>query len=378
MHQLSYKRPTWAEISLSSLVDNYHAIQRRLPSGSQVMAIVKADAYGHGGIECAQALDSNGAPWFGVALIEEAIVLREAGITKPILCLGGFWGGQAEYLVNYNLTTSINRIAAAELLNAEASKAGKRVDYHLKIDTGLGRLGVSYNEIHEFALELKRFDHINLTGVMTHFADADGEDRDYTLLQNSRFNEAVTILRNLGFNPKWRHCNNSAGVYAFPEFEGNLVRTGGAMYGLKDAMATESDNSDLKPVMSLRSRIIMMKEWPAGVSIGYGCTFTTNRTSRIASIPIGYADGMRRAFSNNSYVLVQGRPAPIVGRVSMDLTTIDVTDIPEARIGDEVVIIGEQNGAYISAEEVAKRIDSISYEITCGITYRVPRIFLTS
>jgi alanine racemase len=371
-----HQRPTWAEISLSALRHNYLTIKRHLSAAAQLMVVVKANAYGHGAVECAQALESIGADWFGVALVEEGIELREAGITHPIFCLGGFWRGQAEDVIKQDLTVAVSRLDQAEELNARAREAGRVANFHLKVDTGMGRLGVLPNEVAGFVRALNRFDYIKLDGLMTHFADADDIDRHFTEFQIARYNEAMNILRELGLNPRWQQMANSAGIHAYPQSHGNLARAGATLYGLvRDVLSPEPEPFDLRPVMSLRSRVVMLKTVPAGTSLGYGCTFTTSRESRVATIPIGYADGLRRAHSNNGVVIVRGRLAPIVGRVSMDLTIIDVTDAPGVEVGDEVILIGQQNGLRIAAEDLAEQIGTISYEIVTGISYRVPRLY---
>lgn len=367
---------------MPALKHNYFTIKNHLSGGAQLMAVVKANGYGHGAVECARALESTGAggaDWFGVALIEEGIELRRAGISRPIFCLGGFWRGQADDVIAHDLITAVYRLDQAEELNERARASGQTVNFHLKVDTGMGRLGIQPDEVAEFASALRQFNHIKLDGVMTHFADADGVEPAYTEKQIARYDDAVAILRQLGFNPSWRHLANSAGVHAYPQSHGNLARVGAAMYGLsRDVLSPRLAPFDLKPVMSLHSRIVMLKTVPAGASLGYGCAFTTARESRIATLPIGYADGLRRAHSNNGGVLVRGRFAPIVGRVSMDLTIIDVTDVPGAELGDEVILIGEQGGLKIAAEDLAERIGTISYEIVTGISARVPRFYVNS
>jgi alanine racemase len=369
-------RPTWAEISLPALKHNYLTIRNHLSAPAQLMAVVKANAYGHGAVECARALEAINADWFGVALVEEGIELRRAGITRPIFCLGGFWCGQADDLIACDLTTAVYRLDQAEELNARAGALGRVVNFHLKVDTGMGRLGVRLDDLSEFARSLARFQSVKLDGVMTHFAAADSAATDYTERQIALYEEAVEILRDLGFAPSWRHLANSAGIHAYPQSHGNLARVGGAMYGLtRDALSPNLKPFDARPVMSLHSRVVMLKTTPAGTPIGYGLSFTTARESRIATLPIGYADGLRRSHSNNGQVLLRGHFAPIVGRVSMDLTIIDVTDVPGAEVGDEALLIGERGGLRISAEDLAEQIGTISYEIVTGISARVPRVY---
>jgi alanine racemase len=378
MHLPHNHRPTWAEISLPALTHNYAEIKQSLRSSAQLMAVLKADAYGHGAIECARALELIRAEWFGVAMVEEGIILREAGISRPILCLGGFWQGQATDVIKYDLTTAVFRIDSAEELNARARDAGREVSYHLKVDTGMGRLGVPFAETAEFARALKQFDRISLDGVMTHFADADSDRPAYTMAQIASYHETIRILREIGFHPTWQHLANSAGIHAYPQSHGNLARAGATLYGLtRDVLARSPEPFDLLPVMSLHSRVVMLKTVPAGTSLGYGCTFETERESRIATIAIGYADGLRRGHSNNGRVIIRGRYAPIAGRVSMDLTIIDVTDVPGVELGDEVILIGEQSGLGITAEDLAEQIGTISYEIVTGVSSRVTRVFVT-
>ncbi|MEK7831561.1 MAG: alanine racemase [Acidobacteriota bacterium] len=385
MPQLTNHRPTWAEVSLSALTENYLTLKRHLAAAArqtpptQLMAVVKANAYGHGAVECARALAAVGADWFGVALVEEGVELRQAGITQPVFCLGGFWRTQGELVLEHDLTPALFRMDLAEELNAQAKAAGRVVNFHLKVDTGMGRLGVPLGELAEFARGLLAFDHIKLDGVMTHFADADSAKADYTEQQIRRFDEAASILREIGFQPTWFHLANSAGLHGFPQAHGNLARAGAAMYGLvRDVLSPRLEALPLKAVMSLKSRIVQLKTVPPGTSLGYGCTFTTKRESRIATLPIGYADGYRRALSNSGRVIVRGVFAPVVGRVSMDLMMIDVTDLPDVQLGDEVVLMGEQSGLKISAEDLAEQLGTISYEIVTGISARVPRAYSNS
>lgn len=343
-----------------------------------IMAAVKADAYGHGAVRCARALEEAGAAWFGVALPEEGLSLREAGIDVPILCLGGFWEGQEKSIIAHRLTPTIFRSDILDRLNAVARAAGIIVDYHLKVDTGMGRLGVQCRELGCFLDGVARFQNLRLDGVMTHLASADREDHnEFTERQLDLFEEAVDLVRNRGYRPRWIHAGNSAGAHAYPHARGNLVRLGGVLYGLwRDVTNRAAEPLDWLPVMSLHSRIMLLKTVPPGSSLGYGGTFVTARESQIATIAIGYDDGLRRELSNRGRAIVRGQMAPIVGRISMDLTLVDVTDIEGTTVGDEVVIIGSLGRAQITAEEVAAQIGTISYEVTCGISGRVQRVYL--
>lgn len=379
MPDLAAQRPTWAEINLDNLVHNFR-VTRAAVGDAAIMAAVKADAYGHGAVECARALESAGADWFGVALPEEGIALRKGAITTPILCLGGFWEGQAESIIAHRLTPVVFRLDALAALNREAQKTGHAVDYHLKVDTGMGRLGVQCSELEAFLDGASQFESLRLDGIMTHLASADKSDQNlFTEQQLDLFEHSIEMVLLRGLSPRWIHAASSAGALAHPRARGNLVRPGGVLYGLwRDVISPSTEPLDWRPVMSLRTKIVLVKTVKAGTPLGYGGTFVTPRDSRIATIAIGYEDGLRRELSNRGQVIVRGSPAPIVGRVSMDLTLIDVTDIEAASINDEVVIIGSQGERQITAEDVAARLGTISYEVICGISDRVPRVYLAT
>jgi alanine racemase len=371
------QRPTWAEIHLDNLIHNYRVIKAVVGSEVAIMPAVKANAYGHGAIECAQALEAAGAEWFGVALPEEGLKLRQAGISRPILGLGGFWEGQEELVIKGQITPVIFRLDLLERLNQAAGALGVVFDYHLKVDTGMGRLGVPFREFENFVERARQFEKLRLDGLLTHFAAADSpEHLGFTQQQTARFAEALEMVEQKGFAPRWIHQANSAAAHAYPQTRGNLVRLGGIMYGLwRDSTRDDVTPLDWRPVLSLHSRIVHLKTVAAGQPIGYGCTFVCERDSRIATLAIGYADGFRRALSNRWQVLVRGQWAPVVGRISMDLTLIDVTGIAGATLGDEVVIIGRQGDREIQVEELAAQLETISYEVTCGLSERVPRIY---
>jgi alanine racemase len=378
MSDLPAQRPTWAEINLDNLTHNFRVTKAALGAGVAIMPAVKADAYGHGAIECARALETAGAEWFGVALPEEGFTLRNAGIGTPILCLGGFWEGQEESIIAHRLTPAVFRLDILDRLNQAARTAGLVVDYHLKVDTGMGRLGVPHADLGGFLDAVARFGSVRMDGVMTHLASADLHHKnEFTGRQMSLFETAVELVRSRGHRPTWIHEANSAGAHAYPRSRGNLVRLGGVLYGLwRDVTDGSIEPLDWRPVMSLRTRIVFLKTVPAGTPLGYGGTFVTSRDSRIATLAIGYEDGLSRALSNQGNVIVREQLAPIVGRVSMDLTLVDVTDVEGASVGDEAVIIGRQGSTQITAEEVAGQIGTLSYEVTCGISDRVPRVYL--
>ena len=370
-------RPTWAQIDLDALASNLQNVKSKISAGVKVMAVVKADAYGHGAVPCAQRLAAAGADWFGVALPEEGIELRKAGIAKPILCLAGFWSGQAAACIQHDLTTVIYRPDMLEAMDHAANDAGVVANVHVKIDTGMGRLGLRPEALAEFCDAVARFKNVRVDGLMTHFAAADDTCLDsFTSAQLASFQSAVAMLRARGIEATHHHLANSAATFAHPEAHGNMVRPGGALYGLRDTLPPEVDATSLKPLMSLHSRVTLAKWIEAGEHVGYGCTFEAPRRTLVATIPVGYEDGFTRALSNRGRVIVKGNYAPVIGRVSMDLTLIDVTDVPGVTVDDEVVLLGRQNGLSVSAEDLGSQCGTISYEITCGISDRVPRIYV--
>lgn len=379
------QRPTWAEIDLESLASNYQIVKTRVGPDVKVMAVVKANAYGHGAVECARRLEREGADWFGVALPEEGIELRNAGLTKPILCLAGFWGGQAADCVQNNLTPVVYRLDMIDAFDRAARERGIVADVHVKIDTGMGRLGVRFDEISEFAAALKKFSNIRVDGLLTHFAAADEPScGPLTEDQIQRFEHAVAGFREHGFEPTHRHLANSAAIFSQPQAlakkdsqsGSNLVRPGGVLYGLwRDILAPADRNEKFQPVMSLHSRITLLKWVPAGETVGYGCTFEASRNTLVATIPIGYDDGYVRALSNRGHAIIRGVYATVIGRISMDLTLIDVTNVPNVQLDDEVVLMGHDAGLAVTAEDIARTAGTLSYEVTCGIGSRVPRVY---
>ena len=378
MTPITSGRPTWAEIDLDNLAFNFRSVKDFVGSDMKYMAVVKADAYGHGSVRCAQRLEAEGIDWFGVALPEEGVELRRAGLRKLILCLGGFWPGQEKLILNNNLTPVVYQLDKAALLDRAAEERRTAAAIHVKVDTGMGRIGVRYDAVPDFVGKLKEFKNLRVEGVMTHFAAADDLGQsEFTDLQIKRLYEAVEIFREAGFRPAYCDLSNSPGAVTRRNTAGNMVRLGGVLYGLGDDVLPKGiERPELRPVMSLHSRISDIKLIPKGETVGYSRTFTTKRDSMIATVPIGYQDGFPRALSNHGRVIVDGAFAPVVGRVSMDWTIIDVTEISQAKIGDEVILIGAEGGLRVSAEDLAGECDTISYEITCGIHRRVPRLYM--
>jgi alanine racemase len=370
-------RPTWAEIDLDALAHNFRVIRNHVGEAVKILAAVKANAYGHGAPECARRLEREGADWFGVALPEEGIELREAGVTKPILCLGGFWPGQEGLCLQKQLTPVIYRTDMLQTLDQAARDANVTAPVHVKIDTGMGRLGVRFDGVSEFCATLKRFPNLRLDGLMTHLAVADDEaKRAFTDEQMRKFDQAVEVFRTQGFSPNLIHAANSAATFARQRNGENMVRPGGTLYGfVRDVLPENIATPDLRPLMSLFTRIMLLKQVPRGEKLGYGTTFETERDSLIATLPIGYDDGYARALSNRGRVIVRGQLAPVVGRVSMDLTLIDVTEVAGVQLNDQVTLLGAAGQHRITAEELGLMAGTISYEITCGISDRVPRVY---
>lgn len=377
------RRPTWAEIDLNHLAANFKRVKQRVGPVARVMAVVKANAYGHGAVACARRLVKEGADWFGVALPEEGIELRSAGITQPVLCLGGFWPGQAAACIQHQLTAVVYRLDMLEALNQAALNAGVIADVHVKVDTGMGRLGIRFDELNEFVPALERFRNVRIDGIMSHLAAADDSScQPLTRDQIQRFEDAIVVFREHGYRPTHLHLANSAGVYGHRDAWGNMVRPGGVLYGLwRDVLPLTTNGPELLPVMSLHTRISLLKWVPPGETIGYGCTFEASRRSLIATLPVGYHDGYLRGLSNRAHVIVRGMYAPVVGRISMDLTLIDVTNVSGVAVDDQVTLLGSdrQNAELkIVAEDLARIVGTLSYEVTCGISERVPRVYLST
>ncbi|MEJ2202061.1 MAG: alanine racemase [Desulfuromonadaceae bacterium] len=371
---MSGHRPTYVEINLAALRHNLNQVRRRVASANQVLAVVKADAYGHGAEQVALTLQAAGADLFGVAMAEEGRVLRQVGIARPILVLGGVYPGQERELLEFDLTPALFSLEVARRLNQAAFASGRPCPYHLKIDTGMGRVGFRPEELDRVLAELATLTHLRMEGVISHLAMADEPERPFTDEQLRSFRACLEQVRNAGFQPRFTHISNSAALFSRDIPECNLVRPGIVLYGALPA-ATFAAQLDLQPVMSFRTSIAQLKRVPATTGVSYGHRFVTAREAILAAIPVGYADGYNRRLSNCGEVLVCGRRARVVGTVCMDWTLIDVTDIPGAEVGDQVTLLGRDNGNRISAEEWAERIDSISYEVFCQVSKRVPRVY---
>ncbi len=366
-------RPTWAEIDLDALVGNL-AVVRSRTGPRPILAVVKADAYGHGAARIARTFEEEGIAWLGVALPEEGVELREAGVGRPIFVLGGFAPPQADLLLAHQLTPAIYRPDQVEALARAASNRGIRAAAHIKIDSGMGRLGVPAADLSAFLAALQPWaERIEIEGVFSHLSVADDPRDPYTTRQISVFHDAVETIRQAGMNPSLIHLANSAAVIDHPPAWLTLVRPGLILYGYppSDRMSAVS----IHPVLSLRSRIIYVKEVPKGTSIGYGRTFIAERDCRIATLAIGYDDGLPRLLSNRGHILLGGRRAPIVGRISMDLTTVDISHLDGVALGDEAILLGSAGEEHLGADLLATWAGTIPWEILCGIGSRVPRLY---
>lgn len=369
-------RPTRAEIDLAALRSNLAAVRSLAPKAN-VLAVVKANAYGHGAVAVARALDAlDDVTLFGVALIEEGIELREAGIRKPILVLGGAYEGGYDALVAWDLMPTVFRREHLTQLGEAAARAGRTARAHVKVDTGMGRIGVARQDWEAFLDHAIRIPNVVFDGLMSHFANADVPDSALTGEQVARFKWALNEMRKRGMEPRYRHLSNSAGTLDRPEtrdgLDLNLVRPGIMLYGLCPADWMK-DRIPLQPILSWKTAITHLKSVPAGTPISYGGIWTAPRDSVIATLPVGYADGYSRQFSNRADVLINGQRAKVVGRVCMDMFMVDVTDIPGVEVGDEAVLIGAQGDQRIDAGELAAIAQTIHYEVLCDISYRVPR-----
>jgi alanine racemase len=358
-------------IDLGALSHNFSEVTRRI-GGRKVLAVVKAQAYGHGAVPVSRRFAELGASMLGVALVEEGRELRNAGITAPILVMGPVVPGQAEAIVRLNLTPVVFTRPLADALSQAARVLGANIPVHVKIDTGMGRIGIPPEEAVGFIAEIAKLKGITVEGLMTHFSDADLRDKQFASVQMDRFESLVRSLEERGISVELRHAANSAAVLAYDRALLTMVRPGLMLYGYDPV--ERGSGADLRAVLSLVSHIAFLKNVPAGTPISYGRTFVTERDSRIATIPIGYADGYSRALSNKGEAIVRGRRVPVVGRVCMDMTMLDVTDVPHVLPGDEVVLIGRQGNERITADDIAARTGTIAYEVLCGIGGRVPRV----
>ncbi len=387
-----------ALINTKSLLHNYEIVRGLIPPDTSVMAIVKANAYGHGSLLVARTLEGAGCDMLGVAYVKEAIKLREAGIKLPLIVLGGAREEELPALFEYDLTPVLYDLRSAELLNEFAATQAtlKQKPVHIKVDTGMGRLGLLTPDIKTFLKNFRAFDRLRMEGIMSHFSEMDKEDKKFSYEQLRTFNHATSILRQMGFYPRFAHIANSAAIiegggcadsdtgddadnYNVRGHEEklnthfNLVRPGIMLYGEYPAPRFAGIIPGLKPVMELTTDIIQLKTLPQGSPVSYGRTFVTERESRVATLAIGYADGLPRSLSGSGQVIINGELAPIIGTICMDYCVADVTDIENVSVGDEAVIIGTRGNQTITATDLAGKTNTISYEVLCGVSDRVQR-----
>lgn len=369
-------RPTWAEIDLRAFDRNVAAIVSHLPENASLVAVMKGNAYGHGAAELAKRLmtvaqNEPRVVMIAVILLEEALELRAAGVTLPILVLGPMVAEQLPIALDQGFTIGVP--GPEELAAICALPRDRSIAIHLKLDSGMGRMGVTEQELPDVIAQLRGAPNVRVDALYTHFANASDRTDPFTEQQLARFRRMAAALRDAGFDAPLHHVANSSGLIRGSASSGELARVGIWLYG---GEPMDHEQSRLEPLMRWRTEIVRLKELAAGQNVGYGMSFTTQRPSRIATVPAGYADGYPRRLSNLGEVLVRGRRAPVVGRVSMDLVTIDVTDIADAAVGDEVVLMGRQGNDEISGEEIAAKLGTISYEVFCGVGARVPRVYL--
>ncbi|MGI6140154.1 MAG: alanine racemase [Caldicoprobacterales bacterium] len=370
-------RPTRALINLGRLRQNIRNLKSLISGETSLMAVVKANAYGHGLLQIAKCSAESGAAWLGVALPEEGAELRENGISLPILVLGDVSEEQCETVIKYNLTQAVPSLKTARYLNSIAQHTGRKVGIHLKLDTGMGRIGFhNVDELRTAIKELHSMKGIFIDGAFTHFAAADEIDPDYTIIQIKRLENMQQIIQDAGFTLNWIHASNSAGLLMFPKAHYNLVRCGISLYGYYPSAHVEKHAKiSLVPILQWETRIVYIKTLEAGSSVSYGRSFIASSTRKVATLPVGYADGYSRLLGNRASVLIRGKRAPVIGRVCMDQIMVDITHIPEAAVGDKAVLLGEQGAEKITADELADLCGTISYEILTSISQRVPRIY---
>ena len=376
MNEIFKSLRTWVEINLDALECNFDAVREELPENMKILAVVKANAYGHGAIGVAKFLEDK-ADYLAVAATDEALELRKNGVNCPILILGHIPYGDYDNIVKFNITPTISDFYEAELLSKAAVKAGVTAPLHIAVDTGMNRIGFPLNS--ESVKDIKAINslpNVEIEGIFSHFAAADMADKAYTRKQVEKFDGFVKSLSEIGVDAPIKHLYNSAAI-ADLEKKYDMVRQGIILYGLRPSDEVEFNNIKVpQPVMSMKTRVVQVKTLPAGECISYGCTFTTEKETKVATLCAGYADGVTRVLSNNGEVLIRGKRAKIIGRVCMDQFMVDVTDIPDVEAGDTATIFGTDGDERISVDEIAKKANTINYEIICNINSRVTRVYM--
>jgi alanine racemase len=380
---------TWAEVDLKAYAHNIKELRRISQPKARLMAVVKANGYGHGATEVAREALQNGAEWLGVARINEAIQLRKVGFAEPILILGYTPPDLTDKLIEFDLTQTVYSYSTAEILSSKAQSSGKTIRIHIKVDSGMGRLGILPQALVSLSTSqdsksdpvreiesIAKLAGLEIEGIFTHFATADSADKSYANKQLDIFLDFLNRLRQAGLDFPIKHAANSAALIDLPQSHLDMVRPGIATYGLYPSAEVNKKGATLKPVMALKSRIIHLKQVPAGFNVSYGITYQTEKPTIIASVPVGYADGLNRLLSSCGDMLVHGQRVPIIGRVCMDLTMLDVGDLSSVDLEDEVVVFGQQGDESITADDIASRLNTINYEVVSSIMARVPRIYL--
>lgn len=367
---------TWCEVDLNAIRQNMINIREKAGQGIKVMAVIKADGYGHGAVEIGKYIYKE-ADYFGVATIEEAVELREAQIDKPILVLGYTSPSLYEWNLLHDVEQTIYSIETAKKMSEKAQKVGKTAKIHIALDTGMTRIGISPDE-EGLALvkEIQQMPGLEITGLFTHLSCADMEDKSYTMEQFHRFDSFVQLLEENGLNIPVKHICNSAAIMEFDDHRYNMVRAGIILYGLYPSDEVRKESLSLTPAMTWKTHVVNIMEPELHRGISYGATYMTERPCRIATISIGYADGYPRSLSNKGWVLIRGKKAPIVGRVCMDQTMVDITEIPDVQIEDIVTLIGQDGNESISVEDMADLSGSFNYEFVCDVGQRVKRVYL--
>jgi alanine racemase len=373
MGRILLDRPTWAAIDLNAIRSNLKQVVQLVGKKVRIMAVVKGDAYGHGMLEVAEAVLSAGASCLGVAIVEEGILLRRHGVVAPILVFAPPFDFQLDEYLKYDLEITLCSLATAETLSSRANSAGKPAVVHLKVDTGMGRIGVAMDEAAEFAFQVSNLPGIKIKGIYTHFATSDEEDHRFAQAQLCRFLQVLSLVKKRGISHLIAHCANSGAILNLPGSYLDMVRVGILMYGYFPS-ASNASNMTLRPAMALKSKVGFLKQIPGGTSVSYGRRYFSRRETTIVSVPIGYADGLNRQLTNKAQVLINGKRFPAIGTICMDQVMIDVGNSREVRVGDEVVFIGTSGTEQITAWDVARKCGTIPYEVLCAVSSRVPRI----
>jgi len=369
-----YYRPTWAEIDLSAIRYNLSQIKKQIDKGVKVLVAVKANAYGHGISEVSDTLIRSGVDYLGVGTTDEAISLRRNGFKIPVLILGSILSNEIEPVIKNKITQAVGDMQLASIIDRYAQKVKRKAKIHIKIDVGMGRIGIWHKEALNFIREAIKLNNIEIEGIFSHFPSAD-EDISLTRKQIKNFSSLIDELQKLDIDIPYKHMANSAALIDYKESHMNLVRPGLMVYGLSSALSTSYGKIKLKPALSLKSRVVFVKDAPPGRRISYGGTYTTTCHTRVATVAIGYGDGFSRRLSNKGSVLIKGRKVPILGRVCMDQIMVDAGRNSSIKVGDEVVLIGRQGKQNLTVEEIAKLCDTIPYEVACWFGSRVPRIY---